>query len=179
MKQPPTLDELSLRIAQILSEATGRSVTRFDQPLMRELGFDSLDMIEAAFSMEEHFGFQFAEHHPLEVLQQHLGDDRLIQDGVLTDLGKSVALKRMPELAAFEWTKTSVAGLQQLYTVETYARMMSEFYQALPELEATTGEPIVLDDLKPITATTRTPVKPPSGDELVTRWAESMVQELA
>ena len=57
--------------------------------------------------------------------------------------------------------------------------MMSEFYQALPELEATTGEPIVLDDLKPITATTRTPVKPPSGDELVTRWAESMVQELA
>ena len=40
MKQPPTLDELSLRIAQILSEATGRSVTRFEQPLMRELGLD-------------------------------------------------------------------------------------------------------------------------------------------
>ncbi len=179
MHDPPSLSQLVDEISQILKQACQKDVIASDRPLVGELGFDSLDMIEAAFSMEDRFGFQFAEKHPLDVLNEIVGADIIVKEGLLTPLGREMAIKRMPELGAFQIEEgVSTDALQAYYTVETYARMLREFYLALPEVDPETQELIVLDGLRPVTQTSGKIVNPPAGDELVKNWALKVAAEI-
>lgn len=180
MLEPPSLDALCAEVSLILAQTCQRPIESNDRPLIGDLGLDSLDMIESAFSLEDRFGFQFAERHPLEVLNDRLGGDRIIQNGELTGLGRQMAVSRMPELAGHDLGERITAdGLQQFYSVVTYARMIREFYLALPDRDPSSGETVVLDDWKPVTKESRVEVKPPTGNQLMDDWAERTAAELS
>lgn len=176
MEQPPSLEALTQQVKAIIEKSLDEPTDlAIDRPLILEQGLDSLDMIEAGFALEEFFEFAFAEKTAIEELDKALGGERLLQQGVLTEEGRAAVLQRSPELAHLELPDSlGLMTLQGYYTVETYARLIREFYLALPDVDPETGEKIVLDGFKPVTQSGQA-VQVPDGDALIDAWVERTV----
>ena len=60
MHLPPRVEVIEQKVWEIFVETLepSQEVPR-DRPLVEELGFDSLDMIELSFALEDFFGFEF------------------------------------------------------------------------------------------------------------------------
>lgn len=63
-----------------------------------ELGAESLDLLDMAFALESEYGIAFPRTDILERAGSHFGEDALVQDGVVTDLGLQLLRVGMPEL---------------------------------------------------------------------------------
>ena len=180
MIHPPDMEALTRKILEIVETVVDNGEPlKPDIPLMSGLGLDSLDLIEVSFALEEFFEFQFGERNAVEVLDRALGGDRLIRTGKLTPEGLKMALRRMPELASLELPEElSPLELQQYYTIESFARLIREFYLAAPDRCPETGEAAVLDQFRIVYETSREPVPVPGGDELIDRWVARMAAEI-
>ena len=181
VNNPPSLDVLAEKIRDLLV-VTLKPEAQIDltSSLMDELGFDSLDMIETSFALEEYFGFEFSGRNPVEELDRRLGADRILRDGVLTPLGKQVLFERMPELAEVDLPDgLHATQLPQHFNILTYARLVKDFYDHAPAICPETGEATVLDELKLVSQQSRKPVLCPTGDEILEQWLDSKAKELA
>jgi acyl carrier protein len=175
IKNMPSWDEILDKVRSIVVEsAEPEGRLRDDLPLMAEQGLDSLDLIEVSFSLQEFFEFEFSDKNAIEELERALGDHSIIgEDGRLTDKGREMVLKRMPELENVSLPEDlTPLQLQQYFTVETFARLALEFYEAAPEIDPESGERVVADGFKVVTEDSGKVVKLPSGDELIDRWVE-------
>ncbi len=63
-----------------------------------ELGAESLDLLDMAFALESEYGIAFPRTDILERAGGHFGEDALVQDGVVTELGLHLLRVGMPEL---------------------------------------------------------------------------------
>jgi acyl carrier protein len=180
MKDVPTLAEICHKLEEIIAEHVEfEAPLRHDSPLVKEQGFDSLDLIETSFTIQEYFNFEFSDKNPVEELEKALGDGRIIDAGKLTPLGRKMVLQRMPELSGVDLPdEIGAAELQQYYTLETYGRLILEFYEGTPDTCPETGAEILLDNFKPVNGETGAEVLPPTGDELVERWVKARLTEL-
>jgi acyl carrier protein len=180
MLHPPSLEVVTAQVKSIIEKSLDEPVDlKSDRPLIGEQGLDSLDMIEAGFALEEFFEFEFAENVAIEELDKALGGGRLIAEGNLTAEGLQAVLQRSPELAHLDLPEgLSLMALQGYYTVETYARLIREFYLALPERDEDSGELIVLEGFKPVTEKSKEAVAVPSGDALIEAWVNATVQDM-
>ncbi len=172
IKNIPSMESITEKVMDLINEhIETKAPLVTDKPLAAEMGFDSLDLIETSFSLQEFFGFEFSDKNAIEELNTALGDDSVIREGVLTEFGREMVRKRMPELKEIELPKDLTAmQLQMYYTVETFARLILEFYRAAPETCPETGEPVSVADFKIVTEESRQEVKIPTGDELIDRW---------
>ena len=180
MQDPPGLDVIEQKVWEIFVETLDppQEVPR-NRPLIAELGFDSLDMIELSFALEEFFGFEFGSRNAIEELDRRLGGEQILAGGFLTELGREVVLERMPELRNVELpTDLSAAALPGFFTLSTFARILHDFYLHAPDLCPSTGEPVVAKELELVTKTGAEPVAAPSGDELLEVWLETKVAQL-
>ena len=177
-KNMPSWDDVLTKVREIVNESVDPDKPlRDDLPLMAEQGLDSLDLIELSFSMQEFFEFEFSDKNAIEELERALGDHSIVgEDGRLTAKGREMVLKRMPELKDIALPEDlTPLQLQQYFTVETFARLALEFFEAAPEICPQSGETIVADGFKVMTENSKKPVKLPSGDELIDRWVEETV----
>ena len=168
----PTDAEITAKVIDIIEEAIDNDgPLEPDVPMMANLGFDSLDMIETGFALQEFFEFEFSDKDALEELDKALGAGVVIAEGKLTPLGRELLLERMPELRKLDLPKElTPATLQQYYTIETFARLIAEFYRAAPETCPQTGEPVKVVDFKIVAGENNHPVPVPSGDTLIDNW---------
>lgn len=177
----PSTEALTEKIMEIMDEnveINGELIPNV--PLMAELGMDSLDMIETSFSLQEFFEFEFSDKNALEELEKELKDGSVIAEGVLTEFGLDMVRKRMPELADVVFPENLTAmRLQEYYTVETFSRMIREFYLAAPEVCPETSEAVVVRDFKLVTAASGVEIKAPTGDALVDAWVKEVAAELS
>jgi ribosomal protein S27E len=63
-----------------------------------ELGAESLDLLDVAFALESEYRIQFPRTDLLERATDHFGEDALVKDGLVTDLGLELLREGMPEL---------------------------------------------------------------------------------
>ena len=177
---PPGLDEISAKIMSLVEEQVDiKQPLRPDAPLMKELGFDSLDLIETSFTLQEFFGFEFSDKNAIEELEEVLGDGSIIKDHQITALGREMIFRRMPELKKVALPEElNPMELQQFYTIETFARLIREFYLHAPDQCPATGEAVAVEGFKIVSAQSRQPVEAPTGDALITAWAEKTAADL-
>lgn len=180
MKNSPSIDELARKIREIFTESlAARGEIEIDKPLMKEHGFDSLDMIEAGFALEEFFGFEFSGRNAIEELDSRIGDQRIMSEGVLTEEGRQALLERMPELAQVDLPPTLRASdVPQYFTVSTYARLIKDFYDQTPDVCPETGEPVLRDGFRVVSAASKRPVPSPTGDEILDAWLDAKAREI-
>lgn len=173
LRKLPTIEQIREKVLAIIEESVDPDQPiKTDVPLMAGQGFDSLDLIETSFSLQEFFEFEFSDKNAIEELSKALGDYSIVSEaGQLTQLGREMVIKRMPELKDIKLPeKLTPLQLQEYYTVDTFARLILEFYKAAPEVCPETGEVVVIDEFKVVSAASGRPVKIPSGDEIVDRW---------
>lgn len=179
MKQPPSASKLCEKIEEILRENIEvQGELTHDAALMKELGLDSLDMIELSFSLEEFFGFEFASKDAFEALDEAT-NGAILAAGQFTDLGRKVVLQRAPELAEMGLPESlGPLGLQQYYSVATFARLIREFYLAAPDRCPRTGEDVIEKEFRLISANTSEPVGTLTGDDILEAWVQDMATNL-
>lgn len=180
MKQPPSSAMMCAQIEKILRENIDvEGELTHDAALMKDLNFDSLDMIELSFSLEEFFGFEFATKDAFETLDE-LTDGAILENGEFTERGRQVMLQRAPELASKELPeKLSPMVLQQYYSIETFARLIRAFYVAAPDVCPRTGETVVARDFKLVSEQSSEPVGTLTGDDILDAWAKETAAMLA
>jgi hypothetical protein len=177
--KPPTFEQVCEKVLGIFQRSVGPGKLIQPGKPLGLCGLDSLDLIEGSFALEEFFGFQFNSDNPIEVLDELQGGNSLVQMGVLTEKGREILLERMPELANAELpVELRVQFLPASYTIETFARLIYEFYAEVPAVAAAAGRAVVYRNWIPVWAETETRVPLPDGNELVKRWAQAKAREL-
>ncbi len=167
----PSREAIADKLVELVvesAEPTGEVTA--DAPLISALGLDSLDIIELGFSIQEHFDFAFSDKNAIDELDKVLGGEVILKEGRLTEQGRTILLERMPELGAIELPDAlTVHELQQYYTVNTFARLIEEFYASLPEAHPETGEPLEIRDFR-VRTVSGGEIPLPDGDALVDAW---------
>jgi acyl carrier protein len=105
--------------------------------LTRELGAESLDFLDIAFTLEGEFQIQLPRLDILTRAAEHFGEDALVKDGRVTDFGLQMLRKGMPELDP----RSLVPGLRPddvigMITPASFVRIVLRLLQARQELPA-------------------------------------------
>lgn len=181
MQHLPELADIAVKLEHIIGKHVDLPEPMpKNKPLVAELGFDSLDLIEASFSIQEYFDFDFSDTNALDALDKALGPGKVVHEGKLTALGRELALERMPELRAVTLPESlSPMDLQRYFTLETFARLIREFLVAIPDICPITGERVVLDAMRPRTEITGKTVTVPDGETLLNEWVETVSNRYA
>ena len=175
MKNAPDRQAVQQKVLEVFQSAIAKPIEP-QKALIHQLGFDSLDLIEASFSLEDVFGFEFSDRNPVEALDLALGKGVLIQTGRLTEQGYKVVMDRMPELTFCDVPKdVALNQLNSYFSLDTFARLIHEFYLSLPDTCPETGEPVVIKDWKPVSEKSEKPVKALTGDQLIDQWVAEKV----
>lgn len=167
----PSRAEINAKIIELIEEnAEAKEAVTADKPLINVLGLDSLDIIELGFGIQETFDFAFSDKNAIEELDKTLGGGRLLVEGTLTAEGRALVLERMPELKGQDLPEPlEIRQLQGYYTVDTFGRLVEEFYKALPATDPASGKPLTLEDFN-VRTTDGDEVRLPDGDALVDAW---------
>lgn len=97
--QTPSESEVLARFSRIVSKSLRvepEKVTA-EASLTSDLGAESLDLIEITMETESEFNIWLPEKNILETAADVFGQDVLYKDGYLTDAGKDLLRRRMPE----------------------------------------------------------------------------------
>lgn len=180
MRGAPDFDEVRRRVHEIAIATLGpEGEIPHDRALIEDLGFDSLDMIELSFALEEFFEFEFSSRNALEELDARIGPGRLLEDGVITNAGRQEILERMPELAAIDLPEVlTVATLTSFFSLDTFVRLIHDVYEGTAAVEPATGEERIVVDFKILTASGQS-VTAATGDQLLDHWLEQRVAVLS
>ena len=181
MKSPPSFEAVEDKVREIFIETLEPDgELDYSRPLITELGFDSLDMIELSFALEEFFGIEFSSRNAITELDRIVGDDRILSESKLTDLGRELVLERMPELTKVDLpADLTVNSLPSYFTLHTFVRIIHDFYVHAPESCPESGEELVLAGFQVVGAESREPAELPAGDVLLQSWLEAKTAELA
>jgi acyl carrier protein len=148
----------------------------------RDLGAQSLDMLDIAFTLEREFRIQFPQTDVLQRAAAHFGEDALVQDGIVTDFGLNLIRKSMPEVDPSALPSgAAAADIVKLITVATFVRVVmrlvevkGDFPRACPACGAQTEESDVMPefvcsncgDIRPL----------PTGDEVMLQDLVSLAE---
>jgi len=146
-----TEQEVLDKTADIIVESlrVDRSKVTPDAHLLDDLGAESLDLIEITMETESAFNVCIPEKSILDTATEVFGPGILEKDGYLTEIGKQLLNRRVPEAdrAKFEG-EVSMADVRKYFlTVRSWARMAYHLAQHTPtecpecgsELKADTG----------------------------------------
>jgi acyl carrier protein len=133
----PTMTESEVfdKFAHIVARSLriDRSQVKMDSHL-NDLGAESLDLIEITMETESQFHIFLPDKSILETAVEVFGPDVLEKDGYLTEEGKRLVLRRMPEADAQAFQgEIAVKDLQHYFLkVETWVRMIQGLVEYTP-----------------------------------------------
>jgi acyl carrier protein len=143
----PEMTDLEIfdRFAQIVARSLRIDAAQvIPDTHLTDLGAESLDLIEISMETESQFHIFLPDKSILETAVEVFGPDVLEKAGYLTDEGKRLLLRRMPEADAqsFEGA-VSVKDLQQYFLkVNTWVRMIQGLVRYTPAECAACGGPM-------------------------------------
>jgi acyl carrier protein len=141
--------------------------------LQHDLGAESLDYLDIAFSLEREFKVHFPREDLLQRAADHFGEDHLVRDGVVTELGLRMLLHAMPEVdAGLLRPGLRAAEVPGLFTVQTLVRVLDRLLAAkqqmsrqCPQCGAELAESSALPEYVCVGCQTVMPF--PSGDDVM------------
>jgi acyl carrier protein len=167
-------DEVALRVRTLVAENLELELD--DVQLTSsffDLGAESLDLLDVAFSLESEYRISFPRTDILERATEHFGEEALVQDGLVTDLGLQLLREGMPELDP----NLIKPGLRDVdvaknITVGSFARITQRLIDAkaaVPRSCAECGGPLVESETMPEFECSGCGkiVPVPSGDEIL------------
>ena len=97
-----------------------------------DLGAESLDYLDIAFTLEREFKIQFPREDLLHRASDYFGEEALVtNEGVITDLGLELMRKGMPEIdPALLKPGLRAVDLRPLFVVQTFARLIERLLDA-------------------------------------------------
>ncbi len=121
----PTKTEIYEKVQSTLVEALGvdDSEVTPDATLFKDLGAESIDLLDIVFRLERNFGIKIPRG---ELFPENVSDPEMAEGGRLTPKGLSEIRQRMPfaDLSEFE-KNPELDRLFDLYTVETLVQYVS------------------------------------------------------
>jgi acyl carrier protein len=138
-----------------------------------DIGAESLDLLDVAFELESEYRISFPRTDILERATSHFGEDALVKDGLVTELGLELLREGMPELDP-ELVKPGLRDIDvaQKITVGSFARITQRLIDAkaaFPRVCPDCGGPLAESDLLPEfeCGSCGKIVPVPSGDEVL------------
>jgi acyl carrier protein len=138
-----------------------------------DLGAESLDLLDVAFALESEYKISFPRTDILERATEHFGEDALVKDGLVTDLGLQLLREGMPELDR-DLIKPGLldTDVAQNITVGSFARITQRlidakaaFPRTCPDCGGTLVESEAMPEFECSSCGKIVPV--PSGDEIL------------
>ncbi len=175
--QNPVSDEV---IEQKVLEAVAQALdlepneVSLSSSFEKDLGAESLDYLDIAFTLEREFKIQFPREDLLQRAADYFGEDALVtKEGAITDLGLELLKKGMPEIdPALLVPGLKAVDLRPLFTVQTFARLVKRLVEAkekFPRECPECGSPIVESETTPEFICTKCEknIPFPTGDEVI------------
>jgi acyl carrier protein len=131
-------DDVERRVLAVIARAMDCPVSQVTpaSTLEGDLGAQSLDYLDIAFSLEREFHIQFPRDDFLQRAGKHFGEENLVQDGVITELGLNLLAKGMPEVDPAKLTSgLKVLELRRMFVVGTFVRVVKQLLQAKAEMD--------------------------------------------
>lgn len=136
----PSDEEVDLIVVEAVAKVLDRdgAEVTLDSALETDLGAESLDYLDIAFSLEQALKIHYPRTDFLQRAVAHFGEDKLWKDNVPTDFGLELLRHSMPELDPSVLTKDlKLADLRKIFTVRTLARVAKRMLQAKAEIPRT------------------------------------------
>jgi acyl carrier protein len=182
-------DAVSRQVIEIVARALDQDPAKvhLDSRLWGDLGAESLDMLDIAFSLESNFKIRVPHSDLLGRARDHFGESRIVLNGVLSDFALELIRRSMPELDATQIRSgLTPYEFRRLVTVESLVRVVLRLLEcksqqvcpvcsgqftdseAAPELQCIqcgftqpypSGEQIFMDDL----TTVGSRIEPPNS----------------
>ncbi|MPZ19326.1 MAG: hypothetical protein GEV06_15635 [Luteitalea sp.] len=147
---------------------------------LHDLGAESLDLIEITMESENEFDILMPERNIFDTAQEVFGHDVLETNGMLTDEGRCLLRRRLPEIDASVLAETtSVADARKLFLrVDTWLRLIQGLVEHSPRLCSACGTA----RRKSTPGLLRCPqcrseAAIPSGDEINQRWVREYYEQ--
>jgi acyl carrier protein len=133
MAQLPTSEpEILERFARVVAQSLRIEPSQVTaDAYLDDLGAESLDLAEITMEAEEEFGVLIPQKNILRTATEVFGEGVLARDGKLTDDGRRLLRRRMPELAGRD--EVTLAELGKLFLrVGTWVHMIEGLMQQTP-----------------------------------------------
>ncbi|GIW88907.1 MAG: acyl carrier protein [Isosphaeraceae bacterium] len=121
----PTQAEIFEKVQSTLVDALGvdEEDVRPDATLFKDLGAESIDLLDIVFRLERNFGIKIPRG---ELFPENVSDPEMVADGKLTAKGLQEIREKMPfaDLTEFE-QDPDVEKLFDLYTVDTLVQYVA------------------------------------------------------
>jgi acyl carrier protein len=127
-----TDEEIERRVLMVVARALDRPVSEVHPytSLEADLGAQSLDYLDIAFSLEREFRIAFPRADFLQRAGDHFGEENLVKDGVITNLGLQLLAKGMPELDPANLRPgLRVTDLRRMFVVATLIRVVKQLLE--------------------------------------------------
>jgi acyl carrier protein len=167
-------EEVALKVREAVAASLDLSVDEVElSSSFFELGAESLDLLDMAFMLEKDFKIQFPRTDILERATNYFGEEALVENGLVTDLGRELLKKGMPELDPAK-IKPGLKAIDvaKMITVESFVRITYRLLQVKAEFPRQCpkcGEQMKESDLMPEFECPNCGelVPLPSGDEIL------------
>jgi acyl carrier protein len=146
-----------------------------------ELGAESLDLIEISMEVESQFNIWMAEKSILDTAREVFGTGVLEKDGYLTEAGKALMRRRMPESAASTLTgEVAVKDLTRYFMkVSTWTYVIQSLMEQTPKECAQCGGALQNSStLKMKCESCGLEISLRSGEELNRDWVREYYKEV-
>jgi acyl carrier protein len=167
-------DEVALRVRTLTAENLELDLddVRMDSSFF-DLGAESLDLLDVAFALESEYRISFPRTDILERATEHFGEEALVKDGLVTDLGLQLLRVGMPELdPALIKPGLRDEDVAKSITVASFARITQRlinakaaFPRVCPDCDGTLVESEAMPEFECESCGKIVPV--PSGDEVL------------
>jgi acyl carrier protein len=133
-------EEVERRVLEVIASSMDRPVSEVTpmSSLEMDLGAQSLDYLDIAFSLEREFRIQFPRNDFFQRASDHFGEENLVKNGVITDLGLKLLTVGMPELDATQLKPgLRVDEVRKMFTVATFIRVTKQLLQSKASADRT------------------------------------------
>ena len=168
-------DEIERKVLEVIARAMDRPVEEVKpgSSLELDLGAQSLDYLDIAFSLEREFRIQFPRADFMQRASDHFGEENLVKDGVITDFGLKLLAKGMPELDPAQLKSgLRVNEVRKMFIVATFIRVVRQLLdyknsmsRACPDCGTTMNESPSLPEFLCPNCGKSVPL--PSGDDIL------------
>src|SRR5580704_17362406 len=122
-------DDVERRVLEVIARAMDRPVSEVTptSSLEDDLGAQSLDYLDIAFSLEREFRIQFPRADFMQRASDQFGEEKLVRDGVITDFGLQLLARGMPELNPADLKSgLRVSEVRNMFVVATFIRVVKQ-----------------------------------------------------